>query len=37
MKHGKKYTDSVKLLEPQKAYDPEEALRARDPDQQSQV
>ena len=25
MKHGKKYTDSVKLLEPQKAYDPEEA------------
>jgi len=25
MKHGKHYADSVKLLEPQKAYDPEEA------------
>ena len=25
MKHGKKYADSVKLIEPQKAYDPEEA------------
>ena len=26
MKHGKKYVDSVKLMEPQKAYDPEEAV-----------
>ena len=25
MKHGKKYADSVKLLDPQQAYDPEEA------------
>jgi large subunit ribosomal protein L1 len=25
MKHGKKYVDSAKLLDPQKAYDPEEA------------
>ncbi|MBE0600531.1 MAG: 50S ribosomal protein L1 [Firmicutes bacterium] len=25
MKHGKKYADSAKLIEPQKAYDPEEA------------
>ncbi|MBN1778561.1 MAG: 50S ribosomal protein L1 [Clostridiales bacterium] len=25
MKHGKHYVDSVKLLDPQKAYDPEEA------------
>ena len=26
MKHGKKYIDSVKLIEPLKAYDPEEAI-----------
>ena len=26
MKHGKQYTDSKKLIEPLKAYDPEEAL-----------
>ena len=25
MKHGKKYTDSVKLIDPLKSYDPEEA------------
>ena len=26
MKHGKKYDDSVKLIDPLKAYDPEEAV-----------
>ena len=37
MKHGKKYQDSVKLIDKQKLYDPREGIEAVLSDREGQV